>query len=165
MKIYISTCPSEQGWKKLQSLNCCACSSRRPAVRLLQRSRQLEFTEWRRLQIAREKQRASINRHLVSRQTRADCCPQGGPSGKDGPFKPLFSGNPVLHDSRAASPKSHHEILRLGMVHNDGRGRLFRLHVKTAGQPHVDRLFRFQQGKDFCLVLQVRARRITKRVT
>src|SRR5258708_18270886 len=79
--------------------------------------------------------------------------------------RPLLSVNAELGSVETSRSESHHKILRLRMMDDDGRSGLFRFHVKSAGQVNADVLFRLEQVKDLGLVFQVGARRITERVT
>src|SRR5579875_1596406 len=51
------------------------------------------------------------------------------------------------------------------MMHNERIGALFRFEMKALGQAHADVLFRLKQRKNLRLILKIRARRISKRVT
>lgn len=58
-----------------------------------------------------------------------------------------------------------HEIFRRRMVHDDGRGGLFGVEKKAAGQVHAHGLLRVEKLEELRLVLEVRARRITERIS
>src|ERR1022692_4622183 len=58
----------------------------------------------------------------------------------------------------------HHEVLRGGVVHDNGRGALLRIKQEPGGQMHTDVFVRMQQREQLRLVFQIGARRVSKRV-
>src|SRR6185437_2510615 len=58
---------------------------------------------------------------------------------------------------------SHHKILRTGMVHHHRRSGLLRFNLERVGQRDPD-LLRMQNREQLGLVLEIRTRRIPKRV-
>ena len=80
---------------------------------------------------------------------------------------PFSVSEPVLSavEGRLRGKKcSHHEILRPRMMHHQRRSTLLRLQQKPRGQPHSHILLRLQQDEQLRLILQIRARRIPKRI-
>src|SRR6185312_2927900 len=63
----------------------------------------------------------------------------------------------------AYPPASHHEILRTVMVHHHRRSRLLRFNLERVGQRNPD-FFRMQNREELGLILEIRTRRIPKRV-
>lgn len=59
----------------------------------------------------------------------------------------------------------HYKILRARMMHHNRRGTLLGFEQEAGSQAHADVLFRMEQCEEFGLILEVRARRISKRVT
>jgi hypothetical protein len=54
------------------------------------------------------------------------------------------------------------EVLRRGMMHDDGGGALLGIEQKSGGQMHTDVFVRMQQCEQLRLVFQIGARRVTK---
>src|SRR6266403_549146 len=87
----------------------------------------------------------------------------------------LYKGLTVLRACRTPRAKpcaadsvsalnSYYKILRPGMVDHNRRRTLLGLEQESAGQPHADVLLRLEQRKQLRLILQIRTRRIAKRI-
>src|SRR3954468_12365391 len=76
----------------------------------------------------------------------------------------VWSSSTRLQVCRVLWRRSGHEVLGGWMVNDECGRALLRLQQKARGQPHAYVLFRFEQCKQFCLVFQVWASRVAKRV-
>src|SRR5436853_7608298 len=79
-------------------------------------------------------------------------------------FAPTSAGMLPASRRDGGATRLEHEVLRSGMVGNDGGRGLLRVEEESAGQAHSDILFGMKQGEELGLVFEIGARGIAERI-